>query len=420
MTDLDKQKALSAFSIVGIGDDGAAGLTPRARWAVQNAELLAGSERQLALFADFDGERVVLQKGLRAGLENLATRMDDKRICLLASGDPLFYGIGSLAVKIIGGDKIEFIPQPSAIQLAFSRVGIAWQDAKIISLHARSCEGFLTRIRHAAKVACFTDATNSPAAVATRLLDYNDTAWEAWVCERLGGVQERVRHFATPADLAACADIDPLNILILRRTDPTWQAPPRMSYLHEDEFAKRMPKQGLITKREVRTLSLAALAIRPRDVVWDIGAGSGSMSIEAALLAEEGHVYAVETNTECVDFCRENILAHRVDNVRVVAGRAPDALADLDAPDAVFVGGSKGQLAEIIKLALTRLSPGGRLVVNAITFENVGEAYQTFRGLEIMPEVIQLNISRGKKVAHYLRYEALNPIHIFSVTKPLG
>ena len=152
--------------------------------------------------------------------------------------------------------------------------------------------------------------------------------------------------------------------------------------------------------------------------MWDIGAGSGSVAIEAALLAFEGRVYAIELDPEGVAICEDNLRTHGVDNVRVVAGRAPEALADLEAPDAVFVGGSKGSMAAIIETALERLHPGGRLVANAITLENSAECYQAIRGRDLVPEVTLLQVSRAEPLAHYLRYEALNPIQIFAVTKP--
>ena len=167
----------------------------------------------------------------------------------------------------------------------------------------------------------------------------------------------------------------------------------------------------------MRTLSLAALALRPDATVWDIGAGSGSVAIEAAMLAPEGRVFAVEVDPEGVDICRENTRVHGTDNVRVVAGLAPAALTDLPPPDAVFIGGSKGAMDELIDVALARLSPGGRLVVNAVTLDNVAEAYQAFRRRGLLPEVQLVNVSRGEPLARYLRYEAQNPIHIFAVTK---
>jgi precorrin-6Y C5,15-methyltransferase (decarboxylating) len=204
------------------------------------------------------------------------------------------------------------------------------------------------------------------------------------------------------------------------RSDAAWRAPPAITFLHEDMFAKRMPKKGLITKREVRLLSLASLGIRPDSVVWDVGAGSGSVSIEAALLAYDGRVYAIEVDPEGVEICRENVRSHGVDNVRVIAGRAPEALADLEAPDAVFIGGSKGSMEEIIAVALERLKPRGRLVANAITLENAAEAYQAFRRRDLVPEVTLLQTSRAEPLARYMRYEAMNPIQIFAVEKPDG
>ena len=178
-----------------------------------------------------------------------------------------------------------------------------------------------------------------------------------------------------------------------------------------------MPKKGLITKREVRLLSLAAMHIRPSSIVWDIGAGSGAVGIEAALLAPHGHVYAIEVEPESVAICRDNVATHGVDNVTVIEGRAPDALAALPTPDAIFIGGSKGSMDEIIGIALDRLSPGGHLVANAITLENAAEAYSAFRTRGYTPDVTLLQVSRAEPLARYMRYEAMNPIQIFAVTK---
>ncbi len=250
------------------------------------------------------------------------------------------------------------------------------------------------------------------------MLEHGQTGWRAWVCENLAGPDERVRTFSI-AELANCRDIGPLNLLILVREEaPAWRPPPAIPFIHEDDFAKRVPKKGLITKREVRLLSLAAMRIRCDSVVWDIGAGSGSVSIEAAMLAPHGRVYAIEMEPEGVEICRENLRAHAIDNVSVIAGRAPEALADLETPDAVFVGGSKGSMDEIVEAALERLRPGGRLVANAITLENSAEIYAALRKRGIVPEVILLQVARAQSLASYLRFEALNPIQIFAAEKP--
>jgi precorrin-6Y C5,15-methyltransferase (decarboxylating) len=405
-----------AVTVIGIGDDGCAGLTSRAVNAVAGAQVLVGGERHLAFFPQFKGERIAVQDGLGKALERVKELAGENNVCVLASGDPLFFGIGALVVNKIGAEHVDVIPQPSSMQLAFAKVGLKWDDAALLSVHGRARDGLLTKLKRHAKVALFTDGENSPQWIASQLCDHGETGWRAWVCENLGGADERVRAFDLET-LRNSSDIAPLNVLILQRTDEKWRAPAAISFLHEDAFAKRMPKKGLITKREARLLSLAFLNVRSNSIVWDVGAGSGSVAIEAALLAYDGMAYAVEVDPEGVEICRENVRAHAVDNVRVIAGRAPDALAELPDPDCVFVGGSKGAIDEIIGLALERLKPGGRLVVNAITLDNVGEIYSSLRARGLEPEALMLNVSRAEKLAHYMRWEAQNPIHIFAVTK---
>jgi precorrin-6Y C5,15-methyltransferase (decarboxylating) len=406
-----------AVTVIGLGDDGCASLPSRAANAIGRAQVLVGGERHLAFFPQFTGERIPLKSGLAAALDRVAALAEEHQVCILASGDPLFFGVGSLIAKRIGAEHVEFLPAPSSVQWAFARTGIAWEDAELLSLHGRSPEGLVTRLRGASKVALLTDPENTPPRLATRLLEYGDHDWTAWVCERLAGPDERVRRFAL-ADLAVQTDVDPLNVLLLVRTSAAWRPPPAIPFLHEDSFAKRMPKNGLITKREVRLISLAWLALAPDAVVWDIGAGSGSVSIEAAMLAPRGRVYAIEVDPEGVSICRDNVRTHGVDNVRVIEGRAPEALAGLEPPDAAFVGGSKGSMDAIVASVLEALRPGGRLVVNAVTLENVAEAYASFRKRGLDPQVTLVQISRGVPLARYKRYEAENPIQILAIEKP--
>ncbi len=408
-----------AVTIVGIGNDGCHSLTSRAMGAIARADVLVGGARQLAFFAEFSGERVILQNGIAPALELIERRAAEQHVCVLASGDPLFFGIASLVIRKLGAEHVQVLPQPSSVQWAFAHIGLKWDDATVLSLHGRGRAGLLTRLKRLSKVAILTDGDNSPSRIAADLMEHGDTGWQAWVCEDLGAPDERVRTCSI-GDLSLLDDISPLNVLILVRCDPSWKEPRVVPFLHEDEFAKRMPRNGLITKREVRLLSLASLGLRPHSVMWDVGAGSGSIAIEAALLAPYGRTYAIEVDNEGVDICRENARTHGVDNVFVVAGRAPQALLDLESPDAVFIGGSNGGLDSIIEVALDRLNPGGRIVVNAITLENAGEAYGAFRRRNLIPEVTLLQVSRARPLANYLRYEALNPVQIFAVEKPVG
>lgn len=405
-----------AVTVVGIGDDGCVGLSARGRNAIAAAQVLVGGERHLAFVPEFTGERIVVKGGLAAVLDRVAAAAEDQNVCVLASGDPLFFGIGASIVERIGGEHVEIIPQPSSMQLACARAGLRWEDAAILSVHGRPLSGLVARLRARGKAALLTDDERSPARIAAHMIEHGESGWRAWVCERLGGPSERVRQL-TLAALAAATDVDPLNVLLLERDDAAWRAPPAIPFLPEDEFAKRVPKLGLITKREIRLLSLAALALAPDAVVWDIGAGSGSVAIEAGLLAPAGRVFAIEVDPECVTMARDNVRAHGADNVTVVAGRAPEALADLPDPDAVFVGGSKGSMTAIVDVALARLRLRGRLVVNAITLDNAAEVYQALRARNLTPEVTLVQISRAEPLARYLRYEALSPIQIFAVTK---
>lgn len=410
-------RASKAVVVVGLGDDGCASLSSRAASAVARAQVLVGGERHLAFFPQFTGERIVLKAGIDAVLARVAQLANEHTVCVLASGDPLFFGIGARIAKAVGGEHVEFVPTPTSVQWAFAHTGMTWDDAAMLSLHGRPLLGLCVQLRGVHKVALLTDAENSPPRLAARLLEHGEHGWEAWVCERLSGPQQRVRHFSLP-ELAQERDVDPLNVLLLRRTDEAWRAPPAIPYLAEQEFAKRIPKLGLITKREVRLLSLAALHIRPDSVVWDIGAGSGAVAIEAAMLAPRGKVFAIECDPEGIAICGENVRAHGADNVLVIAGRAPEALLGLAAPDAVFVGGSKGSMSPIIDAALAALKPAGRLVINAVTLENVAESYAALKARGAEPEVTLVQISRGAALAHYQRYEALNPIHILAADKP--
>ncbi len=405
-----------AVTLIGIGEDGCMGLSSRAYNCIRQSQILVGGQRQLAFFPDYPGKTVILSSKIRQTLEQLKDDSGDHNIAILASGDPLFYGAGSLALKIFGPDFCGFIPQPSSMQLAFAAAGMAWSDASLLSVHGRSLEGFCQKIRRTRKLGLLTDSDNSPMRVALHLLEYSDHQWHAILCENLGGADERIRSLSL-SELARLEDCSPLNVLILHRC-ADWVCPPVFSAEPEEVYARRMPKLGLITKKEIRVLTLAALRLTQESVVWDIGAGSGSVSIEAGRLASEGRIFAVECESESLSFCAENILKHGADNVRLIAGEAPLALADLESPDAVFIGGSKGQLDALIQLVWQKLKPGGRLVINAVTMENVSQALSSLNQLSLPFDVNLVQIARSSLLAgKYHRYEGLNPIHIFSLSK---
>ncbi len=409
-------KRTKAVTVIGMSNNGCVSLTSRAMHAISKGQVLAGGTRHLEFFPEFKGQKIPFKGKLSDVIDQLEELSYENNIVILASGDPMFYGIGGLIAKKFGLEHVDVITHPSSIQMAFSRIGVTWNDALIISLHERSRAGFITKIQTSSKVGILTDPKQSPQEIAKYMITYNETNWQTWVCEDLGGVDERIRCF-TIEELSRLDDTSPLNVLILLRKDEYKSLPPTIANLHEDAFAKRIPHKGLITKREIRTLSIAALGLNRKSVVWDIGMASGSVAIEAARIAYEGHVYAIDITSECIEMARENAIKHKVDNIDFVEGLAPAAIIDWPAPDAVFIGGSNGSMKEILDVSLEKLTLHGRCVVTAIAVETVQEAYQYFKDRECNAEMIVVNISRSVPLAQYHRYEALSPIHIFTVTK---
>ncbi|MDP2311936.1 MAG: precorrin-6y C5,15-methyltransferase (decarboxylating) subunit CbiE [Pseudomonadota bacterium] len=398
----------AAITVVGIGMNGE--LSPAAQAAVATAALLAGGTRQLALFPGGDAARFDFtgrMKELRPLLER--TLAAGRACVVLASGDPLFFGIGSFLARHFRPPDIRFVPSPTAVTEAFARVGLAWEDAEILSVHGRPMADVAAALDRAGKVALLTDETNTPAAIGAVLGDRDGTAW---VCERLGADDERVRELPL-RDLAGI-EADPLNVVILvgpRR--------PRATIPHtpDDAFEKKMPRKGLITKREVRTLSLAALGVTRGDVCWDIGAGSGAVAIEMALLGA-ARVCAIEKNADGCEIVRQNVASFATPQVEVVHAKAPDGLAALPDPDRVFVGGSGGNMGDLVALLLARLRPGGRLVVNVATIENLGECVAALKIAGAPWELTQVAIARSAPILDLTRLEALNPIWIVSASAP--
>lgn len=184
----------------------------------------------------------------------------------------------------------------------------------------------------------------------------------------------------------------------------------------DDQFAQRTPKRGLITKMEVRVVSLARLALRPGDTVWDIGTATASVAIEAARLVAPGRVYAIEKNAEDVAIARQNVARFGAGNVTVVHGLAPAGLEDWPDPDAVFIGGSAGTMADLVRLAVARLRPGGRLVANVATVENLHECVSTLRGCGWHTDLVLLQVARSRPILNLTRFESFDPVYIVTGT----
>ncbi|AGK52167.1 precorrin-6y C5,15-methyltransferase (decarboxylating) subunit CbiE [Bacillus sp. 1NLA3E] len=398
-----------SIKMIGMGDDGKQSLLPLYQEWINESEILIGGKRHLSFFPDYSGDKVNIEGSLSSLAERLQT--ENRNVVILASGDPLFYGVGSyLASKL----PIEVYPNVSSIQLAFARMGESWQDAYLTSIHGRSMKGLAQRIDGKGKVAILTDEKNSPNKIANYLLSFGMTEYKAFVAENLGGTNERCRWF----NLADMADeeFSPLNVVLLKKITegPSWSIG-----IEDQEFIQRKPLKGLITKKEIRTLSISALKLKENSVVWDIGTCTGSVAIEAGKVAREGSIYAIEKNEADLENCHKNLAKFRVD-ATVVQGKAPERLAEFPDPDSVFIGGTGGGMAGILDVCCSRLKPNGRIVLNAVTIENLAQAMADFKERGFKTEITLVQISRSQPILNLTRFDALNPIYIIAAEREEG
>ncbi len=405
--------------IIGIEGDGVEFLSPDVKTKIDHADLLMGGKRHLEGFPGYRGETVVIGSNLKEITEKaLISLQEGRQVVILASGDPLFYGIGSFLVKRLGKDAVEILPAVSAMQLAFSRVKEAWQEAALVSLHAKPIENLLPALEEKKLVGLFTDETNTPGVIARFMLARGFSGWSGWVCENLGGKNEKILELSL--EELSRGEFSPLNVLILKReekggAEPAEVRPVKWEGLFgipDDLFVYRKPKAGLITKKEIRVISLSEMNLNPRSIVWDIGAGSGSVAVEAGRLCPEGEIFAIEKNQEDFELIESNRIRFQAKNVTAVCKRAPDGLGSFKDPDAIFIGGSGGELDEILSICVKRLRPQGRIVANLITLDNTAEFMRFFKSFDWEVSYTLVQVSRSKPILEMVRYEALNPITI--------
>jgi precorrin-6Y C5,15-methyltransferase (decarboxylating) len=406
--------------IVGIGSDGIRGLTGRARELLQAAELVLGSENTLALVLELRAEKLGIGANLPEVVQALEGNLGSKRIVVIASGDPLFYGVARYLCDRLGKDRFEVLPHVSSMQLAFARVKESWEEAYLTNLATHPLEDVLDKIRTAETVGLFTSEEDGPPQIARQLLARGLDYFRAFVCENLGAPDERV----TQAELADVAEMEfaPLNVMILKRKpgrpDQQRLAAGRRRFGNPDDvFAQSRPKSGLITQAEVRALALAQLDIQPASVIWDIGAGAGAVAIEAAQLATAGMVYAIEQDAADYHLIVANAETFAVKNLKAVHGVAPAVFEGLPAPDVIFVGGGGKEVARLLDAAFRALRPAGRMVVNVASLDGLAAAYEALKACAPV-EAMLINIARGTEQLETLRFEALNPNFLLTVRKP--
>lgn len=405
--------------IIGIGDDGYESVTEPARRLIEAADLLVGAEKTLRCVPDGAAQRITVGTDLDSVVDELRNQTSG-RVVVLATGDPLFYGTARYLCDKLGKDRFEVMPHVSSMQLAFARVKESWEEAYLTDLAARPLERVVDKVRTAETVGLFTTEVCRPRDVAAGLLARGIDYFTCYVCENLGSPDERV----TSGELAEIAEMDfaPLNVLILVRKpgvpDRPVDAVGRRLFGNPDEtFLQSKPKRGLLTPAEVRALALAELDLGAMSTVWDVGAGSGSVAIEAAQIAVNGTVYAIEMDPDDHSLIVENAQRFGVRNLVPVLGQAPDAWSDLPDPDAVFVGGSGREAKLLVEASFARLKSGGRLVTNVGSVENLHDLDAALAALAGDVKLLMINLARGTEQLERVRFEALNPSFLLSVVK---
>lgn len=407
--------------IVGIGDDGLDGLTSQSMRILGDAQVIIGNPQVLVHVEKLAAEKVPVSGDLTEIVEALE-KHSDKDVVLLTSGDPLFYGVSRYLCDKLGKDRFHVIPHVSSMQLAFARIKESWDDAHLANLANQPLESVVAAARISEAIGLFTTEEIPPREVAKTLLGHDLDYFHAYVCENLGSPNECV----TQGDLKEISEqtFGPLNVMILVRKPDVPDRP--MSLVGkrkfgnpDDVFRQAKPKRGLLTPMEVRCIALSLMDLGDTSVVWDVGAGSGSVSIEAGMIAENGSIYAIEMDAEDHGLIRANIEAFGVKNVQAVLGKAPDAWADLPDPDCVFIGGTGRQVRGICEQAMTRIKPGGRIVCNLSSIENLAEVHQLFDNEMESAKVTMVNISHATYQLERHRFEASNPTFLVSAKKPL-
>jgi precorrin-6B C5,15-methyltransferase / cobalt-precorrin-6B C5,C15-methyltransferase len=410
---------------------------------IQEADLLLAGERILNQYEAFHGERIVLKAPLASPLERLDRAWEaGHRVVVLVGGDPCFYGIGPLLVRRLGRENVRLHPGTTTLQAAAALLGIAWQDVPAVSLHGRErTVPLFAALGRNHRVAVYTDEQHAPAILAGMLLERGAENFQMWVFEDMGLPSQNWGVYAL--EQAVERAFSPLNLVLLERVrEPEITLTLGMAvegYVHE---------RGLITKPTIRAAALAALALKPDHLLWDLGAGCGSVGIEAGLLLLRGGVVAVEREKRRVAMIRENVRRTNAFWVQVVHGQMPGCLEALPGPDRIFLGGglasslgsslgsspkssSRNSLGntqesgpddvpeDILETAWDRLKPGGKLVAATVLLGSMHRA-KTFlehRGLGL--EIVQVQAGHGAPLADDLRINAQNPVFLLSSRKPL-
>jgi precorrin-6B C5,15-methyltransferase / cobalt-precorrin-6B C5,C15-methyltransferase len=398
------------LSIVGIGEDGIDGLSAAARGLIGAAEIVFGGRRHLALAAPLIRGATRPWPSPFDGAAEEVCRHRGRHVCVLASGDPFHYGVGAVLARRIDAREMIVVPAPSAFSLAAARLGWSLPETVLLSLHGRTLDLVRPHLQPGARILTLTSDGDGPAALAQLLTQAGFGNSRLTILEALGGPSERIRN--TSAAAFAFGLVEPLNTVAIEvEAAPDARIVALTPGVPDDLFEH----DGQITKREIRAVTLSSLAPRRGELLWDLGAGAGSVAIEWMLADPVMRAIAVEARADRAARIARNAASFGVPGLRIIEGMAPAALDRLPVPDAIFIGGGASD-AGVLDAATRALRPGGRLAVNAVTLQS--EALLLGRHSALGGQLIRLAVSRAQPIGQKTGWHAAMPVTQWIWKKP--
>ena len=417
------------IDVIGTDAGAPASLPAPQQTLLRAATVIAAPQRLQAALQDWLGDakpELISSDDPRALVDSLQSRAADQAVVVLASGDPLWFGLGRILCDRIGAERLRFHPAPTSLQLAFSRIGRPWQDADWVSLHGRDPEILASTLqKRPAALAVLTDPNQGGAGTVQQMLRSSglEASTDLWLCENLGHPDERVQLIAPHAALPT--DLQPLLIALLIAREPAAPDPHQLPLFGLDDglYLQHSDHPGLMTKREVRIQLLAELALPPQGVLWDLGAGTGSVGLEALRLRPGLQLLAVERRAGGAQLIQRNAQRLGVSPAAVLEADANTVLngelpSQLSQPDRVLLGGGGAQRERLLQEVLTRLRCGGVVVIPLASIEALASVRPLLENAGLAVRVQQLQAWRGQPLGDGTRLAPMNPTLIVTGTKP--
>ena len=417
------------IDVIGTDAGAPASLTAPQQTLLRAAAVIAAPQRLQAALQDWLGDakpELLSSDDPRALVDSLQSRAADQAVVVLASGDPLWFGLGRILCDRIGAERLRFHPAPTSLQLAFSRIGRPWQDADWVSLHGRDPEILASTLqKRPAALAVLTDPNQGGAGTVQQMLRSSglEASTDLWLCENLGHPDERVQLIAPGTALPT--DLQPLLIALLIAREPAAPDPHQLPLFGLDDglYLQHSDHPGLMTKREVRIQLLAELALPPQGVLWDLGAGTGSVGLEALRLRPGLQLLAVERRAGGAQLIQRNAQRLGVSPAAVLEADATTVLngglpSQLSQPDRVLLGGGGAQRERLLQEVLTRLRSGGVVVIPLASIEALASVRPLLENAGLAVRVQQLQAWRGQPLGDGTRLAPMNPTLIVTGTKP--